>query len=49
MEKNAVARVIKENGRADTMREREGRTNWENRTDVYTLPCVKEIASGNML
>ena len=28
---------------------REGGTNWEIRIDIYTLPCVKQIASGNLL
>ena len=28
---------------------REGRMNWEVRTDIYILPCVKRIASGNLL
>ena len=28
---------------------REGGTNWEIRLDIYTLTCVKYIASGNML
>ena len=23
--------------------------NWEIGTDIYTLPCVKQIASGNLL
>lgn len=26
-----------------------GGINWEMRTDVYTLPCTKQIASGNQL
>ena len=29
--------------------EGEGEMNWEIRIDVYTLPCVKQIASGNLL
>ena len=29
--------------------EGEGGTNWEIRIDIYTLPCVKQIASGNLL
>ena len=28
---------------------REGGMNWEIGTDIYTLPCVKQIASGNLL
>ena len=24
-------------------------TNWESKTDIYTLPCVKYIASGKLL
>lgn len=24
-------------------------TNWESKTDIYTLPCVKHIASGKLL
>ena len=27
----------------------EGGKNWEIGIDIYTLPCVKQIASGNML
>ena len=38
-----------ENGHVDTVREGEGGMNWEIRIDIYTLPCVKEIASGNLL
>ena len=26
--------------------EGEGGTNWEMRIDIYTLPCVKQIAGG---
>ena len=33
----------------DAVGEGEGGTNWEIRIDIYTLPCVKELASGNML
>ena len=33
----------------DTVGEEEGGTNWEIRFDINTLPCVKEIASGNVL
>ena len=38
-----------ENGHVDTGGEGEGGTNWEIRIDIYTLPCVKQMASGNML
>ena len=38
-----------ENGRVDTEGEGGGRMNWEIRIDVYTLPCVKLIASGKLL
>ena len=30
-------------------REGEAGTNWESSIDVYTLPCVKQIASGKLL
>ena len=33
----------------DTVREGEGGTNWENNTHIYTLPCVKQIASRKLL
>ena len=29
--------------------EGEGGVNWESGTNVYTLPCVKEPASGKLL
>ena len=29
--------------------EREGGMNWEIRIDIYTLPCVKQVASGNLV
>ena len=29
--------------------EGEGGTNWEIRIDIHTLPCVKQIDSGNLL
>ena len=32
-----------------TQGEGEGGMNWKIRIDVYTLPCVKEIASGKLL
>ena len=38
-----------ENGLVDTGGDGEGGTNWESSMDIYTLPCVKEIASGKML
>ena len=33
----------------DTVGEGEGGTNWENNTDIYTLPCVKQIANRKQL
>ena len=33
----------------DRAGEGEGGMNWEIGTDTYTPPCVKEIASGNLL
>ena len=33
----------------DTAGEGERGANWEIRFDINTLPCVKEIASGNVL
>ena len=38
-----------ENGHVDTGWEGEGGTNWDIRIDIYTLPCVKQIASGNIV
>ena len=38
-----------ENGLVDTAGEGESGTNWEIRTDIYTLPRVKQIASGKVL
>ena len=38
-----------EKGHVDTGGEGEGGTNWEIRTDIYTLPSVKQTASGNLL
>ena len=38
-----------ENRRTDTGARAWGGTNWECRTDRYTLPCVKQIASGQRL
>ena len=44
----------KERGRqreqtADTERKGKGRTGWESSTDVYTQPCVTQMASGKLL
>ena len=33
----------------DTAGARKGGTNWEIRFDINTLPCVKQIAGGNLL
>ena len=33
----------------DMVREGEGEMNWESNIETYTLPCVKQIASGNLL
>ena len=33
----------------DTDTEGEGGTNWEIKIDIYTLPCVKQIARENLL
>ena len=33
----------------DTVGEGEGGTNWEMKIDIYTLSCVKLIASGKLL
>ena len=38
-----------ENGHVDTEGEGEHGVNWEIRIDIYTLPCVKYRASGNLL
>ena len=38
-----------ENGHVDTVGGGEGGTNWEMRIDIYTLPCVKQTASGKLL
>ena len=38
-----------ENGHVDAGVEGEDGMNWEIRIDIYTLPCVNLIASGNML
>ena len=33
----------------DTEGEEKGGTNWESRIDIYTLPYVKQMASGKLL
>ena len=33
----------------DTGREKEGGMTWEIGADIYTLPCVKQRAGGNLL
>ena len=38
-----------ENGLMDTVGEGEGGRNWESRTYIYILPCVKQIASRKLL
>ena len=38
-----------ENGHVDTGGEGEGGMNWEIGFNINTLPCVKQIASGNLL
>ena len=38
-----------ENRHVDTVGEREGGTNWESSIEIYTLSCVKQIASGKLL
>ena len=38
-----------QNRLVDTVGEGEGGTNGENSIETYTLPCVKQIASGNLL
>ena len=45
-DKNRDAEV--EKGPVDTERGKEGGMNWESSTDIYTLPCVKQIASGKL-
>ena len=39
----------KDNRLADTGEEGEGRANSKSNTDIYTLPCVKQLASGKLL
>ena len=38
-----------ENGLVDTEGEGESGLNWESSTDIYTLPCIKQIASGKLV
>lgn len=38
-----------ENGLLDTAEEREGGTNWESVTGMYTRPCVNQMAGGKLL
>ena len=38
-----------ENGLVDVGRGGGGEMNWESSIDIYTLPCVKQIASGKLL
>ena len=38
-----------ENEHVDTGWARGGRMNWEIGTDIFTLPCVKQITSENLL
>ena len=38
-----------ENWLVDTVGEGEGGMNWESSMEIYTLPCVKWIASGDLL
>ena len=33
----------------NTRGERKGEVNWESRIDIYTGPCVKQIAGGSLL
>ena len=37
-----------ENSLVDTVEEEEGGTNWESSINIYTLSCVKQIASGKL-
>jgi len=39
---------IGENEHVDIVWKGEDGTNWEARTDIYTPPCVKQIADGNL-
>ena len=38
-----------ENGHVITGQEGDGGMNWEVRIDIYTLPCIKQTASGKLL
>ena len=38
-----------ENKHVDTGEEKEGGVNWESSINIYTLPCVKKIASAKLL
>ena len=38
-----------ENRFVDKVGEGEGGANWESNTEAYTIPCVKEIATGKLL
>ena len=38
-----------ENRHVDKRGDGEGGTDWESSIDIYTLPCVKQIASGKLL
>ena len=38
-----------ENRIVDTVREEQGRMNWENNIDIYTPPCVQQIADKKLL
>ena len=38
-----------ENEHVDTRAGGGDGTNWEVRTDIYTLPCVKQLANGKLL
>ena len=39
----------RQNRLVDTAGEEKGGMNWESSTETYTLPCVKQIASGRLL
>ena len=38
-----------ENRIVDTVREEQGRMNWENNIDIYTPPCAQQIADKKLL
>ena len=46
---NEISRCDVKNGHVSAVGEEESGTNWEIRTDTDTLPCVKQIASGDLL